>query len=64
MTTTAEEIKMNFDEVMCELKCVDVVAYDVLVVRKGLHERFKTKHNKVEIYNASKPILIMIKAFK
>ncbi len=64
MTTTAEEIKMNFDEVMYELKLTDANMYDMVIVRKGLHEHFKRKVDMVECWYASTYILKTIKIFK
>tara|TARA_B110000285_G_scaffold208477_1_gene248713 strand:+ start:40 stop:234 length:195 start_codon:yes stop_codon:yes gene_type:complete len=64
MTTTAEEIKMNFDEVMYQLKLTDANMYDMVIVRKGLHERFKRRVDKVETWYASTYILKTIKIFK
>ncbi len=59
-----EDIKELFTEVMYELKSVDGLAYDILIMRKGLHNVFKKRYEKVERYNASRPILKIIHTFK
>jgi hypothetical protein len=50
--------KELFEELMEELKGLDYMAYDIFVARRGLHEHFQKKNDKIEKYNASKAMLI------